>query len=176
MELLLGKVDPIEIQIESEELGKSDKNNFYHTHDGILYFTPIYEDAERYATPTQREKDKGLLGIIHTRTLTKGSEKCVNIAETHGGACAMWQDQLIDLCNKGVRYVFSNDKHRQDIFDISQFADFVEKRDTCIIEVMDHFNLRLPKETESLTEYIEDIKNPRITLKDFDNGPNKEKI
>ena len=95
-------------------------------------------------------------GTIHERTILPG-DACCTIAETHGGAFAMWQDEILELCNRGVKYLFSAEPHREDIFDIENFADFVQKRDKCLNDTFERYNLRLPEMNESLSEYIKNI-------------------
>ena len=69
----------------------------------------------------------------------------------------MWQDELIRLNEMGVKYIFSSEQGKTDVLDIGNFADFVKKRDECLVKTLEEYNLRLPEKEESLNEYFSNI-------------------
>ena len=71
----------------------------------------------------------------------------------------MWQDEFIKLNQKGVRYVFPKEIERAEVLDISNFADFVQKRDESVVKAMKEFGFRLPEKTESLNDYFMELEN-----------------
>lgn len=145
-------------ELEPSQIGVADERGFYGIRDGISYWTTDYGVAERYSSrvnPDQRER--GLIGgNVYSRGIENGT-LCTTIAETHGGAFAMWQDELIRLNQMGVRYVFSAEQGRSDVLDIGNFADFVQKRDDCLERTMNEYGLRLPEKAESLSDYFTSI-------------------
>lgn len=140
--------------LELDQIGTPDEKGFYHIRDGISYWTTDYNIAKGYASDKkQRELMKGNVYSkeINPKTL------CTSIAETHGGAFAMWQDELIKLNEMGVKYIFSKEQGRKDVLDIENFADFVQKRDDLLIKAMEEYELRLPAKSESFNKYFTDI-------------------
>lgn len=140
--------------LNTKDIGKPDKNGVYAIRDGISYWTPNKSVAERYTRPNREHKARGIVkGETHEKTIYPG-DMCCTIADTHGGAFAMWQDEILELCKSGVKYLFSAKPQRDDVFDIENFADFVQKRDECVYSALEKYNLRLPVENESLAQYI----------------------
>lgn len=144
--------------LEPSQIGMPDENGIYYIRDGISYWTTDYDVANRYSSRVNPDQRQGGLtgGNVYSRGIEDGT-LCTTIAETHGGAFAMWQDELIKLNQMGVRYVFSSEQGRSDVLDIVNFADFVQKRDDCLVKTMEEYGLRLPEKEESLSNYFANI-------------------
>ena len=148
--------------IATDEIGKPDKKGVYSLKDGVSYWASDKNVAQGYIHPKYLNPeliDRGIKekdGKIHQKVINE-SDECKIIPETHGGACFIWQDEFIKMNNDGVKYLFSRDKKRADILDISNFADFVQKRDGCILDTMKKYGLRLPEKSENLVGYLDGL-------------------
>lgn len=144
--------------LEPDQIGTTDEKGFYHIRDGISYWATDYDVASWYAS--RLNPDQMQRGLMEGNVYSKGIKPktlCTTIAETHGGAFAMWQDELIKLNEMGVKYIFSKEQGRKDVLDIENFADFVQKRDNLLIKTMEEYELRLPEKSESFNKYFTDI-------------------
>lgn len=142
-------------ELEPDQIGNPDKNGMYHIRDGFSWWTPNYNIADgRTSKLTPDEERRGISGgNVFSRGIEDGT-LCAVIPETYNGAFAMWQDEFIKLNQKGVRYVFPKEIERAEVLDISNFADFVQKRDESVVKAMKEFGFRLPEKTESLNDYF----------------------
>lgn len=144
--------------LEPDQIGIPDEKGFYHIRDGISYWATDYDAANWYASrlnPDQMQREL-MGGNVYSKGI-KSKTLCTTIAETHGGAFAMWQDELIKLNEMGVKYIFSAEPGRKDVLDIENFADFVQKRDNLLIKTMEEYELRLPEKSEGFGKYFTDI-------------------
>lgn len=145
-------------KLEPDQIGTPDEKGVYHIRDGISYWATDYNVANWYASRVNPDQmQRGLkVGKVYSKEI-KPKTLCTTIAETHGGAFAMWQDELIKLNEMGVKYIFSKEAGRKDVLDIENFADFVQKRDDLLLKTMEQYELRLPEKAENFGEYSTDI-------------------
>lgn len=145
-------------ELEPDQIGAPNENGVYSIRDGISYWATDYDVANWYASRINPDqKQRGLMGgNVYSKGI-KPKTLCTTIAETHGGAFAMWQDELLQLNKKGVKYIFSAEPGRKDVLDIENFADFVQKRDDLLMKTMEQYGLRLPEKSESFSKYFTDI-------------------
>lgn len=145
-------------ELDPSQIGVPDEKGVYSIRDGISYWTTDYDVAKRYSSRVNPDqKERGLMGgNVYSHGIENGT-LCTTISETHGGAFAMWQDELIRLNQMGVKYVFSSEQRRTDVLDIGNFADFVQKRDDCLLKTMGKYGLRLPEKTDCLSDYFTTI-------------------
>ena len=129
--------------LKTEQLGKPNENGVYVNKDGVGYWTTDFDYASKY-----KEHGDGN-GIVHTKEMGK-DDACRVIPRTDGGACFIWQEELIKMSNDGVKYLFSSNPNEHDVLDISSFSDFVEKRDRCVEDTIQKYDLGLPDQTQSL--------------------------
>lgn len=131
------------LEVTAEELGKPDEYGKYHIKDGVLYF----------AEKKHAEKFAGKDGRVLSRDISD-DDRWAKIPIASGYTCFLYQDELIDLCNSGVKYLYSCTPQ---ILDIEHFSDFVQKRDETINSLLEEFDMRLPEKGESFFEYLDTI-------------------
>lgn len=160
-------------RLSEGQIGAPDEQGFYHVQEGIGYWTLSEKKArEVYSThkyPSQGKKENINIGSEKERQplsrIIRNSDNCRVIPKTHEGAFVMWQDELVRMSKNGVQYLFPESIHisqgdiiidneaggtQNDIMDISNFADFIQKRDRCIDETLQRLSIKRPKEQDSL--------------------------
>lgn len=145
-------------ELEPDQIGAPNEKGVYSIRDGISYWTTNYDTADWYASRLNPDQmQRGLTGgNVYSKGI-KPKTLCATIAETHGGAFAMWQDELLQLNEKGVKYIFSAEPGRKDVLDIENFADFVQKRDDLLTKTMEQYGLRLPEKMENFGDYFKEL-------------------
>ena len=140
-------------KITIDELGKKDENGKYHIRDGVSYFTDE-KRAQKFAS-IGGIKDKR--NPNDSKVLAKSIDKqdCKKVEMTDGYVCFTCQNQLKEYCDKGIKYLFS---HTPQILDISEFSNFINERDSSILNAINRFNLKLPNKNQSIDEYFESMK------------------
>ena len=121
-------------EFDSKYFGEPDENGKYRVKDGITYFAH-QKRAEKFAILSAENIKKQTGKDSNIRILEKtidSDAECVELdnLETNGGTAFMYQDELIDLNEKGIKYVFSCTPQ---YLDIHNFKDFVDKRDEILI-------------------------------------------
>lgn len=149
-----GTPDPT-LTLEAFEHGRN-KDGIILNRDGVGYYTTAREKAEKVI--------KGCVNVLEKDLTDKDKSSMAVMDHTDGYTPYFYQEELMKLSEDGIRFLYSYryDKERNlevspQILDITNFAAFVEERDSAITSLLERHNLRLPDRAESLKEYLEAI-------------------
>jgi len=124
--------------VDERDLGKKGEDDFYHSRDGLVYFSFDRSKAGRYA--------EGTNGKILNRSFSENDIFAV-VEKVDGGLPFEHQEALLAMLQKyNIRYlVSSSPASAEDIVDISNYADFVKTRDEKIENKLKKFKIQLPE-------------------------------